>query len=96
MDLEKVKERYPKLALYMCRNISIMMAISSIHLLLIQDREAIDKRKKLWEDIKEEDRKLYYRLKYAKLSGFTYLPGKIGEKITVGGYRIAKKIYQFQ
>ncbi len=96
VDLEKVKEKYPKLALYMCRNISIMMAISSIHLLLIQNDEAISKRRKLWEDIKEEDKKLYYRLKYTKLSGLTYLPSRIGSKITVGGYRIAKKIYQFQ
>lgn len=96
VDLEEVKEKYPKLAVYMCRNISIMMAISSIHLLLIRDREAIDKRRRLWEDIREEDRRLYYRLKYATLSGLTYLPGRIGEKITVGGYRLARKIYQFQ
>jgi len=96
VDLEEVKEKYPKLAVYMCRNISIMMAISSIHLLLIKDREAMNKRKRLWEDIREEDKKLYYRLKYATLSGLTYLPGRLGGKITVGGYRLARKIYQFQ
>ena len=89
VDLDEVRQKYPKLAVYMCRNISIMMAISSIHLLLINDRAALEKRKLLWNTIREEDKMLY-------LSGFTYLPGKVGGKITVQGYRIARKLYQFQ
>lgn len=40
VDLEEVKEKYPKLARYMTRNVSIMMAISSIHLLLIGSEDA--------------------------------------------------------
>lgn len=96
VDLDGVREKYPKLADYMCRNVSIMMAISSIHLLLIGDGAAAQKKKKLWNDIRMENRALYYRLKYTKLSGLTDLPGKIGGKITIGGYRLAKKIYQFQ
>jgi len=96
VDLKEVKKQYPKLAVYMCRNISIMMAISSIHLLLLGDEDAKRKRKKLWEDIKKENPQLYYRLKYTKLSGWTYLPGKVGGKLTVNGYKIAKRVYQFQ
>ena len=96
IDLYEVRQKYPKLAVYMCRNISIMMAISSIHLLLINDRAALEKRKLLWNTIREEDKMLYLRLKYTTLSGFTYLPGKVGGKITVQGYRIARKLYQFQ
>ena len=96
VDLNRVKQIYPKLADYMCRNISIMMAISSIHLLLMQSRDAEEKRKKLWQDMKRENPGLYYRLKYTTLSGWTYLPGKLGGMLTVGGYRIARKIYGFQ
>lgn len=96
VDLDKVKTRFPKLAGYMYRNISIMMAISSIHLLLIGSNEAFEKRKKLWMKIKAENRNMYYRLRFTTLSGFTYLPGKMGGKITLGGYKIAKRIYQFQ
>ena len=96
VDLEKVKEIYPKLAEYMCRNISIMMAISSIHLLLIDSQEAYSKRRQLWKGIKEENTRLYYRLKYTTLSGLTYLPGRLGTVVTKSGYRAAKKIYQFQ
>lgn len=96
VDLNEVKEAYPKLAEYMCRNISIMMAISSIHLLLINSQEAYGKRKQLWDHIKEENVRLYYRLKYTTLSGLTYLPGRLGGMLTKGGYRAARKIYQFQ
>lgn len=95
-DIEKIKEKEPKLASYMCRNISIMMAISSIHLLLIGNKEALEKRKKLWEEIKISDPKLYYKLKYASLSGWTDLPGTVGRRLTVGGYRLANAVYRFQ
>ena len=40
VNLGEISKTYPKLAAYMTRNISIMMAISSIHLLLIGDKEA--------------------------------------------------------
>ena len=96
VDLSEVKSKAPKLAAYMYRNISIMMAISSIHLLLIGTEDAYEKRKKLWERIKNEDKNMYYRLRFTTLSGFTYLPGKLGGKLTIGGYRTAKKIYKFQ
>ncbi|MDE7479496.1 MAG: glycosyltransferase [Lachnospiraceae bacterium] len=96
VDLNEVKKKYPKLANYMCRNISIMMAISSIHLLLKGDEKARNRHCELWTDIKQSNPKLYYQLRYTKLSGFTNLPGKLGKFITVNGYQIARKIYQFQ
>ena len=96
VDLREVKKMYPKLTVYMMRNISIMLSISSIHLLLIKTEEAFQKRKRMWEQVKDYDRILYYRLRCSTLSGLTYLPGRLGGKITVGGYRMARKIYQFQ
>ena len=96
VDLNAVRRKYPKLANYMCRNISIMMAISSIHLLLRGDERARTRHFELWSDIKRSNPGLYYRLRYTKLSGFTNLPGKLGKLATVGGYRLARKIYQFQ
>ena len=96
VDLQAVKEKYPKLAVYMTRNISVMLSISSIHLLLIRTAEAEQKRKDMWNSIKAYNAALYYRLRYSTLSGLTYLPGKLGGKLTVGGYRFARKIYQFQ
>lgn len=96
VDLREVKKVYPRLAAYMTRNISIMLSISSIHLLLIATSEAERKRREMWGRIRDYDTGLYYRLRYSTLSGLTYLPGRIGGKLTVGGYRFARKIYQFQ
>lgn len=95
-DLDKVKEKFPKLASYMIRNISIMLSISSIHLLLISTAEAEKKRNNMWNEIRDYSPSLYYKLRFSTLSGLTYLPGKIGGKLTVGGYRFARRIYRFQ
>ena len=91
-----VEKKYPKLASYMTRNISIMLSISSIHLLLIKTAEAEQKRQDMWKRIKAYNASLYYRLRYSTLSGLTYLPGRLGGKLTISGYRFARKIYQFQ
>lgn len=85
-----------RLANYMCRNISIMMAISSIHLLLSGEERAKSRHREIWADMKQDNPGLYYRFRYTKLSGLTNLPGKLGKKAAVDGYRIAKKIYKFQ
>lgn len=94
-DLQKVERKYPRLASYLTRNISIMMAISSIHLLLIGTPEAMKKREMLWNYVKNHDHRLYFKLKRRSLSGLTCLPGKIGAGITLAGYKAARKIYQF-
>lgn len=96
VDLKEVKRKSPKLANYMYRNVSIMMAISSIHLLLSGEKKAKKRHREIWADMKRDNPRLYYRLRYTKLSGLTNLPGKLGKKVTVDGYRIAKKIYKFQ
>lgn len=96
VDLKEVKRKSPKLANYMCRNVSVMMAISSIHLLLSGEEKANSRHRQIWADMKHDNPGLYYRLRYTKLSGLTNLPGKLGKKATVDGYRIAKRIYKFQ
>ncbi len=95
VDLNEVKNKYPKLARYMTRNVSIMMAISSIHLLLINSEDSWRKRADLWNYIKSNNRNLYHKLRYTTLSSFTNLPGKAGRLLTVTGYKAARKIYQF-
>lgn len=95
VDLERLKEKNPKLENYLTRNISIMMAISSIHLLLIGTPEAWKKREMLWNYIKNHNGRLYRTLKHRTISGFTYLPGKLGAALTLTGYKTARKFYQF-
>ena len=94
-DLERMRIHNPKLAEYLIRNISIMMAISSIHLLLIGTSEALRKREMLWNYVKNHDRRLYDFLRRRTVSGLTYLPGKAGAGLTLAGYKVAQKLYQF-
>lgn len=94
-DLQKLSTDNPKLTNYLIRNISIMMAISSIHLLLIGTPEALKKREMLWNYVKYHDQKLYTSLKWRTISGFTYLPGRLGDMFTLAGYRMARRLYQF-
>lgn len=96
VDLKEVKRKSPKLANYMCKNVSIMMAISSIHLLLSGEEKAKIRHREIWADMKHKNPGLYYRLRYTTLSGLTNLPGRLGKRAAVDGYRIAKKIYKFQ
>lgn len=95
VNLKKVKKEHPKLADYLVRNLSIMMAISSIHLLMIGTPEALEKRRMLWQYIYIRGRGLYRKLRFGTLSGLTYLPGKAGGFLTLAGYRIAKFLYHF-
>ena len=96
VDLKKVAEKSTKLANYMYRNVSIMMAISSIHLLLSEESNARARHRELWTELKKTNPGLYYRLRYTTLSGLTNLPGHVGKKITIDGYRLARQIYKFQ
>lgn len=95
VDIKKVKKLSPKLANYMIRNLSIMMSISCIYLLMINTEVSEQKRRDLWNYMKQKDRRLYQRLRYTTLSGFTNLPGKFGGFLTLKGYKTAKKTYQF-
>lgn len=95
VDIQEIYRTSYKLARYMIRNISIMLSISSIYLLMIKSKEALEMRDELWNYIREKDEWLYRKLKYQSLSGLTYLPGSLGSSLTLKGYRLAKRTYQF-
>ena len=94
-DLKNVQKEHPKLADYLVRNLSIMLSISSVHLLLIGTEEAMKKRKELWNYMRKRGNGLYRKLRFGTVSGFTYLPGKAGTALTLAGYRLAKQFYHF-
>ncbi len=96
VDLAEVKKIHPKLEAYMVRNISIMLTISSIHLLLIDTADSYKKRKDMWNHVKEYNEALYYRLRFRTLSGFTYFTRKDRHKLDNRGISSCKKVYRFQ
>lgn len=95
VNLQVVKKKEPKLASYMCRYLSIIMSITNILLLMINSEESMLQKNKLWSQLKALDKGLYLKLKYTSMSGLTNMPGAIGRKLTISGYRVAQKLYKF-
>ena len=85
----------PKLGTYMLRYLSMMMMISSIFLIMSEEPENLEKKDKLWKDLKAKDPAMYKKLHYRALSIAGTFPGKGGRKLSVGLYHIAQKIYKF-
>ena len=55
----------------------------------------MDELQKLWDELKAYDPRMYRRAKHGVVGLATNLPGKVGEKITIGGYRVAQKVVKF-
>lgn len=95
VDLRAARSNSMKLETYLIRFISMMLTISDIYLLKIGTAEALQKRQRLWDEVRAFDPLLYYRLRYTTISGLTILPGSIGRKLATGGYAVAHKLYGF-
>lgn len=94
-DVLSLRKTNRKLYRYMCRYLSMMMTISSMFLMISGTEENLKKKEELWEYLKNKDTYLYQKMKYRSLSAVSDLPGKVGRKLGVGGYRLARKIYKF-
>lgn len=94
-DLKEVRAGSPKLARYMTSYLSMMMTISSIFLNIKGTPEALGQKTELWEYLRVKDPGLHHKLKYRALSVVGAIPGYQGRKLSVGLYRLARKIYKF-
>lgn len=84
-----------KLDSYMRNYMDIMMSISTVFLFKINTPEAMEKKKQLWEYLKEKDFGLYWQMRLTFLGAQTSLPGKLGAKTTLIEYKIAQKVFGF-
>ena len=94
VDVYALPVTQDKLRAYMLNYFSMMMAISSIFLTLDGSPEAMEKRKQLWADLKAHDPRLYRRCRFSVAEACN-LPGWLGCKLSIGGYRIAQKLFKF-
>ena len=92
---KKLMQTNRKLGRYMCSYLSMMMAISSIFLILADNDNALEERVKLWEYVRNIDPALYQLLHYRSLSAVTTFPGYQGRKLSVSIYRLVRRIYKF-
>lgn len=94
VDLYALPPEQKKLRAYMFNYLFMMMTISMVFLTMDGSAEALEKKKILWAYMRHRDQRLYKRCRLS-LAGLCDLPGAVGRKICLGGYRIAQKIFKF-
>lgn len=84
-----------KLKNYMIKYLSIMMTVSSVLLIKSGTAENLEKKQELWRYLKEENPRLYRKIRSNLLGQSMNLPGESGRKMSILGYKISRKIYGF-
>lgn len=80
---------------YMFNYLEIVTTISSVLLIRSGTVENLEKKKELWQYLKNKDKKLYQKLRHGIMGGAMNLPGRGGRKLSVEGYKICQKIFKF-
>ncbi len=84
-----------RLAQYMMSYLSTICMVTSVMLTISGTEEHLAKRKELWAYFKEQDPKLYKRLRIG-LRGILSTPSKeLTSKLVIKCYHLAQKIYKF-
>ena len=94
-DLDALPPEQARLRSYMIQYLSVMMAISGIFLILDGSDEAKAKKAELWDYLRAHVSKRVYRRIKLSLGGLTDLRFPGGDKVTVLGYRLARKVVKF-
>ena len=80
---------------YMVSYLDIITTVSSILLIRSNTKENLAKKKELWDYLKKKDWILYRKLRYGLLGRCMNLPGRSGRKISVEGYKICRRFFNF-
>jgi glycosyltransferase involved in cell wall biosynthesis len=95
-NLNRLPPEQKKLRAYMLHYLSMMMAISSIFLTIDGSEPALLKKLGIWKYLyNHTDRNIYRRIRYLSVGGLMNLKGRVGNKISLGGYRLAQKVVKF-
>ena len=84
-----------RLRSYMVNYFVIMMAICSIFTRLSDRPDAEDELTRLWDDLRAYDRRLWRRCRHGLMGLACNLPGRLGSRITIAGYRLANRVVKF-
>lgn len=90
-EIVKIKRRHQ----YMRNYLEIIMTVSSILCIRSGTEENLAVKKELWKYLKQKDRFLHWWMRNGIMGGAMNLPGRGGRKISVEGYRICQKIFNF-
>jgi len=93
VDIRKVANK--RIRKYMIHYLEIITVISTIMLIRSGTKENLKKKKELWKYIKENDIRLYYRLKIGIMGVTVHIPGRVGRRVSVIAYKISQKVVGF-
>lgn len=95
-DLTALPKEQALLRRYMLHYLSMMMAICDVFLIMDGSEEALAKKDEIWAYLKAHTAPgVYRRIRFFSPGGATNLKFKGGDKIALGGYRIAQKLFKF-
>ena len=84
-----------KLRAYMINYLAIMMTVSSIIAIRSKKPENLEKKKELWQYLKQKDWKVYLKIRFGILGQTMNIPGRSGRKISSLVYSVARRIIGF-
>lgn len=87
--------KHPKCRQYMNNHLSIVMTVSSIMSILSKSDANLRKKQELWNYLKKKEPKQYRKIRFNILGIWMNWPGKLGRAISVIGYRVTQKIFNF-
>ena len=85
----------PHLKKYMLIYLSKIMMVTSMMLILDGSKEALAKKADIWAYLKEHDAEDYKKLRAGLLGILMNLPGRVGRRATILGYKAARKFVGF-
>lgn len=91
--LELIKNK--RLYQYMRNYLEIIITVSSVLLIRSGTETDLEKKKELWQYLKEKDRSLYYWLRGGIMGSTMNLPGRGGRRVSVDAYKVCQKIFKF-
>ncbi len=93
IDLSSVLDKRKRQ--YMRNYLEIVTTVSSVLLVKSGTEENLKKRDALWAYLKETTPDNYAMIRRRPLGASNHLPGKLGRKIMVSGYKISQKFFGF-
>lgn len=80
---------------YMRNYLEIISTVSSVLLVKAGTDESMQKKKRLWADLKLNAPENYRMIRWRTLGVINHLPGVLGQRIMLIGYRLSQKIFGF-
>ena len=93
VDLWKVPNL--KCRKYMFNYLEIITVVSTIMLIKSGTEENLEKKRELWQYIKNRDIRVYHRLRRGILGNSMNLPGRGGRRISIAAYKLSQKVVGF-